>query len=156
MNVARTISGLAAWVLLSLSAGLFGSRFLPGQWYTDLSKPSWNPPAWVFAPVWITLYVMMGVAAWMVWRRRRTHAVAVSLVVFLGQLVLNALWSYLFFGLHLMVVAAVEIVILFLLIVTCAVLFWRVRAAAGALLVPYALWVGFASVLTITLARMNP
>jgi tryptophan-rich sensory protein len=155
VDVARNISGLVAWVLLSLGAGLVGSQFLPGEWYAGLVKPSWNPPSWVFAPVWTTLYVLMGVAAWMVWHRRRKHAVARPLTLFVIQLAFNALWSYLFFGLHLMTVAAVEMVILLILIVMCTVQFWRVRPAAGMLLVPYILWVSFATVLTVTLVRLN-
>lgn len=151
----RNVAALAGWIALSMSAGLIGSQFMPGQWYADLSKPAWNPPAWVFAPVWTTLYVAMGVAAWMVWRRRAWRNVTPALVVFVAQLLLNALWSYIFFGLHRMALASAEIVALLALVVVCAVMFARARAWAGLLLVPYALWVAFASVLTITLWRMN-
>ena len=155
MGSLRNVAGLVGWVALSMGAGLFGSRFMPGQWYAALSKPSFNPPSWIFAPVWTLLYIMMGVAAWMVWRRRSTRPVGLALTMFLVQLVFNALWSYLFFGLHLMAAASFEIVLLFFLVLTCAVLFGRIDRTAGILLVPYALWVAFASVLTVTLWRMN-
>lgn len=146
---------LVGWVALSLCAGLVGSRFMPGQWYAALVKPEWTPPSGVFAPVWTTLYIMMGVAAWLVWRRRGERRVAGPLGLFVAQLCLNALWSYLFFGLHLPAVAALEIVILFVLIVVCAAAFGRVRPAAGLLLVPYVVWVAFASALNIALWRLN-
>ncbi len=146
---------LAAWVLVSLSAGLVGSQFTPGEWYEGLQKPSWNPPSWVFGPVWTALYILMGVAAWMVWRERGFGGSSPALYVFLAQLVLNGLWSYLFFGINSPMWAFLEILVLEALIVVTLVLFWRVRTAAGALLLPYVLWVGFASLLNLTLWRLN-
>jgi len=147
--------GLAAWVLVSLSAGLVGSQFTPGEWYDGLEKPSWNPPSWVFGPVWTALYILMGVAAWMVWRERGFGGSSPALYVFLAQLVLNGLWSYLFFGANSPMWAFFEILVLEALIIVTMVLFWRIRMAAGVLLLPYALWVAFASVLNLTLWRMN-
>ncbi|MGM0627623.1 MAG: TspO/MBR family protein [Candidatus Fermentibacterota bacterium] len=146
---------LAAWVLVSLSAGLVGSQFTPGEWYEGLDKPSWNPPSWVFGPVWTALYILMGVAAWMVWRERGFGGSSPALYVFLAQLVLNGLWSYLFFGANSPMWAFFEILALEALIIVTLVLFWRIRTAAGVLLLPYALWVAFASVLNLTLWRMN-
>lgn len=151
----RDASTLAGWVALSLCAGLIGSRFLPGPWYADLSKPAWTPPNVVFGPVWTVLYVTMGISAWMVWQRRAERRVSGALVLFGLQLCLNALWSYLCFGRHLLGVASVEIVVLFVAVVLCAAAFGRVRPAAGLLLVPYALWVAFAGMLNIALWRMN-
>jgi tryptophan-rich sensory protein len=141
--------------LLSLGAGFVGSFAPPGEWYAALNKPVWNPPSYLFPIVWSVLYVAMGVAAWLVWRssspdRRR------ALAFFLTQLVLNALWSWLFFGFHMIVLALVEIVILWLLILVTAREFFACRRVAGALLVPYAIWVGFAMVLTFELWRLNP
>ena len=147
--------GLAAWVLVSLSAGLVGSQFTPGKWYEGLQKPSWNPPSWVFGPVWTALYILMGVAAWMVWRERGFGGSSPALYIFLAQLVLNGLWSYLFFGANSPMWAFFEILVLEALIIVTLVLFWRIRTAAGVLLLPYALWVGFASVLNLALWRIN-
>lgn len=151
----RNVVGLVLWVLVSLGAGLVGSQFMPGEWYAALVKPSWNPPSTVFAPVWTTLYVMMGVAAWMVWRKAGFGGARGALALFFLQLILNGAWSYLFFGAHLPMVAFFEIVLLWLVILTTLVSFWRVRPVAGALLIPYLCWVGFAAALNFQLWRLN-
>jgi benzodiazapine receptor len=149
------VVGLILWVVVSLAAGWFGSRFLPGEWYASLAKPSWNPPSAVFAPVWSTLYVLMGIAAWLVWRRAGFTGAPVALGLFLLQLVLNALWSYIFFGLHQPGLAFVDIVALWLVILGTTVAFWRVSVAAGVLLLPYLCWVSFASALNLRLWQLN-
>ena len=146
---------LLVWLAASLAAGWIGSRYMPGEWYQALAKPAWTPPGWIFGPVWSVLYVLMGVSAWLVWRRGGFAAAPAAFGFFIAQLVLNALWSYLFFGRHLIGAAAVEIVILWLAILGAAVGFWRVRPAAGALLVPYLCWVAFASALNFQLWRLN-
>jgi translocator protein len=146
--------GLALWLLLPLLAGAFGSQFQPGAWYAALDKPSWNPPSWVFGPVWTVLYIMMGVAAWLVWDRYRSAA-RTALAVFVVQVVFNGLWSYLFFGLQSPALAFAGIVILWSLIVTTLVLFWRARTVAGVLLLPYLAWVSFAAVLNFTIWQLN-
>lgn len=155
MSATRNLIGLVGWLVVSFSAGWVGSRFLPGPWYASLAKPSWNPPSWVFAPVWTALYAMMGIAAWLVWRKSRFDGARAALTLFAVQLVLNALWSYLFFGLHRPDLAFVEIVALWLAILAVLVLFWREDRRAGALLVPYLVWVGFAACLNFALWRMN-
>lgn len=154
---ARISSSLAllAFVALCFGTAWVASQHEPGAWYAALEKPSWNPPAWIFAPVWAVLYLAMAVAAWLVWRRRQRAAVAVPLTIFFVQLVLNAAWSWIFFGLHRMDWAFLEIVILEAAILATVVLFWRIRPLTGALLVPYAAWVAFAAVLNFTLWRMN-
>jgi translocator protein len=146
--------GLLLWLLLPLLAGAFGSQFQPGAWYAALDKPSWNPPSWVFGPVWTVLYIMMGVAAWLVWDRYR-GAARTALAVFVVQVVFNGLWSYLFFGLQSPALAFAGIVILWSLIVTTLVLFWRARTVAGVLLLPYLAWVSFAAVLNFTIWQLN-
>lgn len=156
MKTSRDISGLTAWVAASFSAGLAGARSMPGEWYEALAKPSWNPPNWVFGPVWTALYIMMGTAAWRVWRRDGFRDAGIPLTLFSGHLVLNALWSYLFFGIRRPDVAFYEILALLAAIVTVGVMFWRRDRAAGLLMVPYALWVAFATFLNLTLWRMNP
>jgi translocator protein len=146
--------GLVGWVALPLLAGLVGSQFEPGTWYAGLEKPPWNPPSWVFGPVWTTLYVLMGVAAWLVWDRSGAGASA-ALTLFVVQLVLNAAWSWLFFGLQSPGLALIEIVVLWALIVATTMLFWRVRAGAGALMLPYLAWVTFATALNFEIWRLN-
>ncbi|HOP27388.1 MAG TPA: tryptophan-rich sensory protein [Candidatus Sabulitectum sp.] len=143
---------LAVWIAVSLSAGFIGSRFPPGEWYQGLEKPSWNPPSWVFGPVWTLLYILMGIAVWLVWKERGFSA---GVYLFIAQLVLNAVWSWLFFGLNRPDLAFYEILVLWVLILATMIVFWRVRPAAGALFVPYILWVSFASVLNHTLWKLN-
>jgi len=151
----RATVGLVLWLFLCLAVGWLGSQFRPGEWYIFLAKPSWTPPSGVFAPVWTLLYVMMGVAAWLVWKRWGFDGASGPLGLFFLQLALNALWSYLFFGRRDLGGAAVEVVILWLLILATAVAFWRKRPIAGALLLPYLCWVGFASALNYQIWRLN-
>lgn len=151
----KSAFGLMGWLVVSFAAAAAGSRFLPGAWYATLTKPAWNPPAAVFAPVWTVLYASMGVAAWLVWRRAGFVGARAALAAFGVQLVLNALWSYLFFGLHRPGVALADIGALWIVILVVAVLFWRVDWRAGALMVPYLAWVGFASCLNFVLWRLN-
>ena len=151
----KSAFGLMVWLVVSFAAAAAGSRFLPGAWYATLTKPAWNPPAAVFAPVWTVLYASMGVAAWLVWRRAGFVGARAALAAFGVQLVLNALWSYLFFGLHRPGVALADIGALWIVILVVAVLFWRVDWRAGALMVPDLAWVGFASSLNFVLWRLN-
>jgi tryptophan-rich sensory protein len=125
-------------------------------WYPTLVKPSFNPPAWVFGPVWTVLYIMMGVAAFLVWRRGLdAEGVRTALTVFAVQLALNGIWSVLFFGMHAPGWALVEIVLLWMAIGINTLLFWRVLPSAGALLLPYWMWVSFATVLNASLWWLN-
>ncbi|MCA9364997.1 MAG: tryptophan-rich sensory protein [Candidatus Moranbacteria bacterium] len=150
---------LFLWVLFSLSAGFLGSFATvtgPGSWYSLIEKPLWNPPSWVFGPVWTTLFVLIGAASFLVWRQHdRSHLVFVGLGVFFFQFVLNILWSYLFFAFQNLFVAFVEIVILWLMIVLMIVLFFRVRTLAGWFLVPYLFWVTFVAFLNFTIWQLN-
>lgn len=147
--------GLILWVVVSMAAGWVGSRFMPGEWYAALAKPSWNPPSSVFAPVWSTLYILMGVAAWLVWRKVGFAGAPVALGLFVFQLLLNVLWSYLFFGAHRPDLACVDIIVLWLVILATTIGFWRVSVPAGVLLLPYLCWVGFASALNLQLWQLN-
>ncbi len=148
--------GLVLWVLVSFAAGWVGSRFMPGEWYAALAKPSWNPPSSVFAPVWSVLYLLMGVSAWLVWRRAGFAGAPVALGLFLVQLALNGLWSYLFFGAHRPDLAFADIVALWLVILATTIGFWRVSVPSGILLLPYLGWVSFAAALNLQLWRLNP
>lgn len=157
MNMNRTaqILGLVAWIALCFAAPAVGSFAIPGEWYSTIRKPSWNPPSWVFGPVWTTLYAMMAVAAWLIWRRGGWREQRRPLSWFIVQLVLNAAWTPLFFGLHWIGVAFVEIVLLWAAIVTTILAFRRVSPTAAWLLGPYLAWVSFASVLNFTLWNLN-
>lgn len=146
-------------IVISLMAGFVGSLFttpvVPG-WYTTLALPVLSPPSWVFGPVWAILYVLMGVAAYLVWKKGlRRPLVRMGLFVFAIQLALNALWSYLFFGTRSPGLAFVEIVFLLVAILATIVLFRRVSTAAAWLLVPYLLWVGFAAYLNYMIWMLN-
>lgn len=153
----RAMSGVVfgLFLLATFAAAAFGARFLPGPWYEALAKPSWNPPNWLFGPVWTVLYIAIAVAAWMVWRQVGWQAAAAALTVWLLQLVLNGAWSWLFFGLRRPGWALVEILVLWVVIAITVALFWRLRPAAGALLLPYLAWVSFAALLNGTIWRLN-
>ena len=138
--------------------GLSGIATASGveTWYPTLTKPSFNPPAWVFGPTWTVLYIMMGVAAFLIWREGfGARGVKPALTVFAVQLVLNGLWSILFFGLQAPGWALVDIIALWCAITASAMLFWRVAPAAGMLLLPYLAWVSFATLLNASLWWLN-
>lgn len=154
-RASRPSLGLMGWLVLCFAAAGLGGWFPPGEWYATLKKPSWNPPGWVFGPVWTALYTMMALAAWMVWRRGGFAAQRRPLTLFLVQLGLNAAWSPLFFGLRWPGAACVEIAFLWLAI---GATLWSFRSAnrvAAWLLAPYLAWVSFAVVLNFTLWRLN-
>jgi benzodiazapine receptor len=151
----RTLPGLAVSLVVCFGAGWLGSRFTPGEWYGRLVKPSWTPPDWLFAPVWSALYAMMAVAAWLVWKQEGFKKASVPLAVFVLQLVLNAAWSWLFFGLHRPDLAFAEIVLLWAAILATLILFSRRNIAAGALIAPYLAWVAFAAALNFALWQLN-
>ncbi|MBP8259632.1 MAG: tryptophan-rich sensory protein [Verrucomicrobia bacterium] len=147
---------LLGWLALSFCVAAIGSLFMPGEWYAGLQKPSWNPPKWIFGPVWTALYTTMAVAAWLVWKRGGWARQRMALTIFLVQLGLNALWSPLFFGMQNPALAFVDILLLWLALLATAAAFWRSRPLAGVLLVPYLSWVTFAGALNFTLWRLNP
>jgi len=151
---------MAGWVGLVASLGLVGlvafggSRFRPSDWYYALAKPSWNPPAFVFAPVWTLLYILMAIAAWLVWARAGSSAGG-PLVLYLVQLALNVTWSWLFFGRHHIGLALLDLVALWAVLLVTTILFWQIRVLAGVLLVPYLAWVSFAGALNFSIWRLN-
>jgi benzodiazapine receptor len=151
----RNALELLACLLIGFTPGAVGGRFQPGEWYAALTKPALTPPGWVFPVAWTLLYATMGVALFLVWQRRGAPLRTSALAVFAVQLVLNAAWSWLFFGLHRPDLAFIDIVALWVLILASAVLFRRIRPVAGALLLPYLAWVGFASYLNLMLWRLN-
>jgi translocator protein len=156
--IQRQVTGLVAWLLVSFVAAAIGAAasIRAGSFYARLVRPDWAPPASVFGTVWTTLYVLMAVAAWLVWRIGGFHAARAALTLFLVQLALNALWSWLFFAWHRGDLAFADIVVLWPMIAATLVSFWRIRPLAGVLLVPYLLWVSFAGALNYAVWRMNP
>jgi translocator protein len=146
---------LGGWLVLCFAPAALGGFFMPGEWYASLKKPSWNPPGWVFGPVWTALYATMALAAWLVWRRGGFAAQRRPLVIFLVQLALNAAWTPLFFGLHWPGAAFAEIILLWLAIAATVAAFARVSRLAAWLLVPYLAWVGFAAALNFTIWHLN-
>jgi translocator protein len=148
---------LALCFVLSLGAGGLGALASvdAASFYAALAQPQWAPPATVFAPVWTVLYVLMAIAAFRVWRRQ-AFAQSPALYLFALQLILNAVWSWLFFRLHDGAIAFVDIVLLWIVIVTTLALFWRVDRIAGVLFAPYLLWVSFALCLNLSVWRLNP
>ena len=151
----RSLAALAGWLILTYSASATAAFVSTGGWYAELAKPAWNPPGWIFGPVWTILYAMMAVAAWRVWRRGGWAVQKVALGLFVVQWALNALWTPLFFGLHQPGWALAEILVLLVAILASMRAFWRVDRTAGLLLLPYALWVTFATALNWTIWMMN-
>lgn len=150
--------GLAGWLVLSFIAAAIGAiaSIEAGAFYQQLDRPGWAPPTWVFSPMWTALYLMMGIAVWLVWRERRIRHVVPALILFIVQLIANALWSWLFFAWRFGGPALIEILILLALITGTVVAFWRVRRLAALLMTPYWAWVAFASVLTWAVWQRNP
>jgi tryptophan-rich sensory protein len=150
---------LAIMIVICLGIGLSGTFFtapnIPG-WYAALNKPGFTPPNWIFGPVWTFLYISMGIAAFWIWKKGfERRDVEIALGVFGGQLILNALWTPLFFGMHWLLLALVEIVILWFFILWTIILFYRIEKPAGLLLIPYLCWVSYASALNLAVWLMN-
>lgn len=150
---------LAISLTLCFAAGGLGSIATSAKiprWYAALEKPSWGPPNWIFGPVWSTLYALMAVAAWMVWTRREQPGARAALTLFGVQLVLNTLWSFVFFGAEAPGLAMAEIVVLWLAIAATIWTFRGISPTAAWMLTPYLAWVSFASCLNFAIWRLNP
>lgn len=146
-------------IIICQLAGVIGSFFTVSNitsWYIDLNKPLLNPPNWVFGPVWITLYFLMGIALFLVWNKGlQSRFNRNAIILFMVQLLLNSLWSIVFFGLHQLLFSIFVIILLWLLIFINIVQFGRISKTAAYLLVPYILWVSFASYLNIAIYILN-
>ncbi len=155
----RKLGALPAFIIVSFLAAALGSAATTSSittWYPTIIKPSWNPPNWVFAPVWTTLYLLMSIAAWRAWRVSATPAAATKTLWLYGaQLVLNALWSVLFFTLHRPGLALIEIILFLALLITLQVRFARTDRLAALLWSPYVAWVSFATFLNGTIWWLN-
>lgn len=150
--------GLFLFILLCLLVSALGGAITSNSvdtWYQEINKPSFNPPDWVFAPIWIALYMLMGIAAWRIWRKSRPKLITTSLTVFYAQLVLNLIWSYLFFGMQRIDLALFEIVILLIVIIANTILFWRLDRQAGICFLPYIAWVTYAMILNASIWILN-
>ena len=154
----KTGAAIALLIGAPLAAGAIGAiaSVNAPSFYTGLNQPSWAPPPSVFGPVWTALYLLMGIAAFLVWRTRGWEGARGALTLFLVQLVFNAIWSWLFFHWRLGTASCADIVVLLILVAALTVWFLRIRPLAGALLVPYAAWVTFATALNFSIVRMNP
>jgi len=148
----RQALALAGFVVVTFCAPLLGIFSKPDLWYEALNKPTWNPPGWIFEPVWSLLYLLMAVAAWLVWRRVGWQR---ALMFYFIQLALNAAWTPIFFGAHELGWALAEILLMWLAILLTMRGFFQVSKPAGWMLVPYLTWVTFAAFLNFTLWRMN-
>lgn len=147
-------------VVVCLTVGYLSSIVTQSSiktWYPTIEKPSFNPPNWIFAPVWTLLFILMGISAGMIWNKFEENKVLVKKgMLFFGiQLFFNALWSYLFFGLKNVLLASIEIILLLLLIYETYLIFKKIDKMASFLLIPYMVWVGFASILTINIYVLN-
>jgi benzodiazapine receptor len=158
MKTMEIVKLLISIVICQL-AGIIGSIFTSSSvttWYRSLAKPSFTPPNWLFSPVWISLFVLMGVSAFLIWNRGLSDSrVRVALTLFVGQLLLNILWSVLFFGLRSPLAGFIEILILWIAIALTMISFWRISSLSSLLLLPYLLWVGFAAVLNYSILTLN-
>ena len=150
--------GLIGWLFITFIAAGIGSiaSLKAGTFYQQLIRPEWAPPGWTFAPVWTILYLLMGIDAWLVWRVQGFRAARISLSLYIIQLAINALWTWLFFVWRLGEIAFIEIIILWILILFTLIAFWRIKIIYGVLLIPYLAWVSFASVLTYVTWKLNP
>ena len=154
MDMASWI-GFGVFALLALATASSGAVFTPDAWYREINKPSWTPKDWVFPTVWTPLYVLIAVSGWLVWREAGVAGAALPLAVYLLQLVLNAGWSAIFFGMKRPGLALAEVLVLWLSIALTIVLFWPISPLAALLLVPYLVWVTIASALNFQVWRMN-
>lgn len=150
---------LLAAIVICQSAGVVGSLFTYSSiptWYAELEKPFFSPPNWLFAPVWIALYTLMGIAAYIVWQKGTgKRNVRNAMYLFGAQLALNALWSILFFGMRSLLYSFVEIVLLWILIVATTIQFYNISKKAAMLMIPYILWVSFAALLNFSILMLN-
>ncbi|MES2523800.1 MAG: TspO/MBR family protein [Gemmatimonadota bacterium] len=150
--------GLAGWIGISLLTGAVGglASINATEFYLQLDRPPWAPPGWLFGPVWTVLYLLMGVAAWLVWRARGWDGARGALTLFVVQLAVNALWTWAFFAWRSGALALADIGLLAILIIATMVAFARVNRVAALLLLPYLCWVAFATALTISVWQRNP
>ena len=154
----KQIFGLLGWIVITFIASAFGAvaSIQAKEFYRQLNQPSWAPPSWLFGPVWTLLYTLMAIAVWLVWRNGGLRQNRAAIVLFLLQLAFNAVWSWLFFAWRLGGLAFADILVLWILVATTVILFWRTSRTGASLLVPYLAWVTFAAVLNVSVWQLNP
>lgn len=157
-DTSRPWLGLLVWLGITFAAATLaaGASIQAGEFYARLERPTWAPPGWVFGPVWSLLYLLMGIAAWRIWRTAGWQQGRSALQLYLLQLASNALWSWLFFAWHLGAAAFADVVLMWGLILATLIRFWRHSRFAGILLLPYLLWVSFAAALNFAVWQANP
>ena len=154
----QNLTSLVVFIIICFAVSAIGGLVTAtsvGGWYQTLQKPAFNPPDWLFGPVWAVLYLFMAIAGWRVWCRKDDHRRNAALIAFAVQLCLNLAWSFLFFGMKNLGLAFSEICLLVISIAVTSVLFWRIDRVAGALFLPYFLWVSYAALLNAALWAMN-
>lgn len=154
----KSILPLLISILIVFSFGFIGSFFTTpsiATWYAFINKPSFSPPNWLFAPAWTLLYILMAIAAFLIWQKRDNPKTKQALIFYGIQLVLNAFWSIIFFGMHNPGLALLEIIILWLFILIILIKFYKINKTAGLLFIPYLLWVSFASILNYAIWILN-
>lgn len=164
----RNTGLLVLSIIICNGAGILGSLVTstgPGSWYDEIAKPPFTPPSWIFAPAWITLYTLMGISLYLIWMEitsppfqegKKKKQAQTALLLFAGQLFLNVLWSFIFFGMQSPLYGLIEIILLWLVIMATMIAFWRIKKTAALLLIPYLLWVTFAATLTYSIFILNP
>jgi tryptophan-rich sensory protein len=157
MNKTLTLKFLIS-ILLPLSlgaiAGMFTSQSVP-EWYATLNRPSFNPPNWIFGPVWTTLYILMGTSFFLIWKQETSKVRNRAILIFLLQLILNFAWSFIFFYFNMIGLALVEIILLWISIIMMLVVFYKIKPIASYINIPYLLWVSFAAVLNASYYILN-
>jgi benzodiazapine receptor len=155
-GIVKLIVSIAVPFLVGLAGTVFTTADSLGNWYANLNKPPFNPPNWIFGPVWTTLYIMMGISAFLVWQKGcDKKPVRVALVCFIVQLTLNAIWTPLFFGLHYPLLGLADIILLLFAVIVTVFYFFKISAPAALLLIPYLLWISFATVLNAAIYLLN-
>jgi len=153
---ASSSAALFGFIAACFAAALPAALYRPGDWYEGLAKPQWRPPNWLFAPVWTVLYFMIAISGWLIWQEAGFGGAALALSAFGIQLLLNAAWTPIFFGLHRPDLGFLEIFLLWLSIIATIVTFYPVNMGAALLLLPYLVWVTFAAALNFSIWRSNP
>ncbi len=153
-NTHALLLSVGITLLIGMIGGLVTASSV-GSWFVEINKPSWNPPNWIFGPVWTSLYIMMGIAIFLVWLKRKQQSIKLVMGLYIIQLLLNMLWSLLFFGLQNPQLAFFEVVVLLFAIVLTTLHFWKISKSAALLMIPYILWVSFATVLNFSIWQLN-
>ncbi len=153
-NIIKLISSITLPLVLGAIAGMFTSQSVP-DWYSTLNRPSFNPPNWIFGPVWTILYILMGISFFVIWKQNVSKARNMAISIFFLQLLLNFAWSFIFFYFNMIGLALVEIALLWVTIILMLVLFYKIKPMATYINIPYLLWVSFATVLNASYYFLN-